>query len=200
LSIALSAMLAVSLLTVGLLMAGLLMAGLSTPAAAQNSESYLVLVVNQKRIQTEAAAAQAIAREEQARKEALRAAFDQERATLQARERELIELRETMAKDDFDAVVDEFQDDVRSLRGRMDKGRADMRRALSEAKEILARALQKVLAELMKEHGALIIIDETNAIAHASALNITDKAIARLDAALPFILIPPTGPAPLSQP
>ena len=162
------------------------------PASAQADRDIGVLVVNQERVLLEAAAAQAITREEQIRKAAMRAAFDAERAALQGREREMIGLRETIDKEEFDALVAGFELDVRDLRSRMDRSRADMQTAFNQAKDMVARALQQVLVDLMKERGALLIIDESTSILHASRLDVTDEVIARLDAVLPAVQIRPT--------
>ena len=162
------------------------------PSLAQETAPVGILIVNQARIHLQAAAAQEITREEQARNAALRDAYDRIRSQLRDREREMIDLRATLPKEEFDALAAAFERDVRASRNGVEGNRRLIQGALAQAKEVLALALQNVLVEIMKERGALLILDEKTSIAHAAALDVTDEAIARLNLALPRIDIAPT--------
>lgn len=105
-------------------------------------------------------------------------------AALEAEERELTERRATMPIEDFRALAREFDGRVEELRVAQEaKGRALTRKREEEQQRFFETAVP-VLAELMQDFGAVAIIERSAVIVSFDRIDITEQAIARLDAAL----------------
>lgn len=119
-------------------------------------------------------------------------------AELTAEELLLTSQREEMAPEDFRARADTFDDKVRRLR----EEQVTKARALGsgrEAEELRFRQLvTPIIGRLMRETGALVVIDRGDAIVWAEVIDITPRVLELADrvigAGAPAP--PPTAPAP----
>ena len=101
-----------------------------------------------------------------------------------AEEQALTELRKTLSAEDFSARAAAFDAKVERIRTEQDaKARLLVERRDEERKEFLQLA-RPVLGELLGERQATAILDKGLVIASLSSIDITDEAIAKLDAAL----------------
>jgi Skp family chaperone for outer membrane proteins len=137
-------------------------------------------------------AAQALARENR-----------QIEAELSAEERELTTSRPTLSREDFRALADTFDEKVTALRRRQDaKTIALQRRREVEQNTFLVNALP-VLSVIVKEAGAVAIIDRGSVFLTADEIDITDVALRRLDSTLGTgagLIGTPSGIPPVPRP
>lgn len=105
-------------------------------------------------------------------------------AALEEEERSLTQRRATLPAEDFRALASEFDTRVEELRVAQEA----KSRALTQAREADQRrffeASFPVLAELMQEVGAVAVIDRSVLILSFDRIDITSRAIAKLDAEL----------------
>lgn len=106
-------------------------------------------------------------------------------ARLAAEERALTEQRATMSPEDFRPLAEAFDRKVEEFRRTQDaKSRALNRRREEDRQRFLEAALP-VLAQLLAESGASVILDRRAVFLSFDDIDITDRAIERLDAATP---------------
>lgn len=133
----------------------------------------------------------------QARLRAAERALEAENAALirllAAEERELTDLRPTLSPEDFRARADTFDarvEDIRAERERLSQSLA--RQYEADVQAFFATALP-VLDRLMSDDGLIALLHPDVLIIGVEWLDITDRAIARLDASLEQ---PPGSPTP----
>lgn len=97
-------------------------------------------------------------------------------------EQRLTEQRETLAPDEFRALADAFDEKVQRIRREQD-GKARMLSLRNEeARRAFLAAAQPVLERLMREAGAAVILERGSIFMSAEVIDVTDQAIARIDA------------------
>lgn len=158
-------------------------------AHAQSAAAGSVLVVDPVAIQNRSSAAQSIRSQLDARRSEIRSRFDATRQELRAEEAALVELRAQLpaTRAEFDRRAADFERRVREFRGSEAAEGAKLNRVVSAANADLQAALRPVLNDLMEERGAEVILDARTVVASASALDVTEEVIARLDEVAPQI-------------
>ncbi|MEC3860563.1 OmpH family outer membrane protein [Mesobacterium sp. TK19101] len=105
-------------------------------------------------------------------------------AELTDEEKALTDKRPTLPATEFRALADAFDEKVQTLRREQDaKARALGQRG-DEARRRFLLAARPVLGDLMRDAGALIILERRGVFLASDAIDITDEAIAKIDAAL----------------
>ncbi|MEH7826666.1 OmpH family outer membrane protein [Gemmobacter denitrificans] len=135
------------------------------------------------------------ARDDQARADLL-AENQRIEAALEAEERDLTARRATMPASEFRALADAFDAKVEDIRNsQTTKSRALVRQA-EEDRQRFFDVAGPVLSDLMVALGATVLIDRANVIHATGTVDITDQAIARIDAVLGdgTALPPPSSP------
>lgn len=146
-----------------------------------------ILVVSLERIREQAQASRSIQAQAAEERRQIQDEIGAKQRALEAEERALVALRDTMEPDAFEARAARFEGQVRALKQkRRDRAEA-LRRALGAATDRLDAALRPILAEIMAERGALVMLENRTVVLSATALDVTAIAIKRLDAALPTL-------------
>ncbi|WP_299983405.1 OmpH family outer membrane protein [uncultured Ruegeria sp.] len=105
-------------------------------------------------------------------------------AQLSKEERDLTEKRAELSADEFRPLAEAFDEKVQSHRdGQRAKLDALARRG-EEARNQFFEMAQPVLIELLREYGASVVIERANVVLSSGASDITEAAIARIDAAI----------------
>jgi len=172
-----------------------MVAALAGPVAAQDADptvtAPMILTLDQDRFFLESSIGKAAVAREKAAADALEAENSKIEAELIAEEQDLTTRRPTLPAAEFTALASAFDEKVERIRSEQDtKARALTQDRDKERQEFL-RVAVPVLGEVMSEKGAIAIIDKTMIILSLSAIDITDEAIAKVDAALKE-----TAPAP----
>ena len=174
----------------GLPSAGLVLAlavALAGPVPAQEPaqpppEATPFLFVNQERLLTGSRRGQALLASEEAARDRLRAEARAIDSAFEAEERELTEARASLEPDAFRALADDFDARVVAARREQDNRAAGLAQEFDAGRRQFYAAIAPILVRLMESHGAQAVLDETSVLLAAQDLNITEAAIAAIDA------------------
>lgn len=160
--------------------------GCGTLAQAQqlglpNSE---ILTISSDRMFAESAYGKQVSSDIEAQGDILGAENRRIEIELITEERELTERRPEMKPEVFRGLADAFNAKVEDIRRTQDdKARALVQ--LQEEKQVaFFQAARPILADLMRESGASVVLERSSIFLSATAIDITDMAIGRLDATL----------------
>lgn len=170
-------------LLLGGLAAALTLAALPGTALAQAA----VVVVSRDRVLRESAASARLRDAEAEMTERLQRQIDSTKAQLAAEEEELARLRGELPDDQFEARISDFDERVRQARRGAQERAALLQKGFQDARALIAAALPPLLERLRVEVGAAAVLNADQVLALDPALDLTDRAIALLDA---------SGPAP----
>lgn len=149
-----------------------------------------VLTLDQDRLFAESAFGRASLERDRAAAAELEAENSQIEAELIAEEQDLTTRRAELSAEEFTALATAFDEKVERIRNEQDGKARDLGRAREEARQAFLRAIVPVLGELLSEQGAVVILDKSSVILSRTAIDITDEAIAKVDAVLAQPLVP----------
>ena len=159
-----------------------------------------LLIVNRQAVLENSAAAHALQRTERETLERVTVELERVKEALQAEEQELTRLKDTLPVAEFEARARAFDRRVKAERNAGQDRRALFQQFTSEARQALASALPRVLEQLRREAGALVILDSSAVAAADPGLDVTQAAIHTYDQEMgdvrfdpPPGLIPGTG-------
>lgn len=116
---------------------------------------------------------------------------------LASRERELTDLRDTLPFEEFRALADAFDERVTQARREQDaKTRVLQRRRELARQQFFVEALP-VLSQIVREAGAVAILDRSVVFLTSEQVDVTDVAIVRLDQSLGDPVALPSVETPL---
>lgn len=143
-----------------------------------------VLVLNQERLLAQSQYGQRIQRELEAASQALSQENREIEAQLTSEELRLTEQRPTMPPAEFRVLADEFDDRVEAIRSAQE---AKNRSLQSQAEAAQARFFElsfPVLLDIVQGRGAAVLMDNRAVLLSAEGVDITDAALAGIDAAI----------------
>jgi Skp family chaperone for outer membrane proteins len=141
-----------------------------------------VLTIDPERLYAESLFGQRVAVEVRADAEALDSENQRIEAALTEEERSLTLRRPTMPIDEFRAAAEDFDARVQAIRQAQDAKERSLQQALSEGQAAFLEAATPILAEIMLEAGAAVILDQRSVFLGVGAVDITDRAIAEVNA------------------
>ncbi len=103
---------------------------------------------------------------------------------LEEEERDLTERRATLPADEFQTLSAAFDTKVEGIRTARDAKSRDITRRFDEDRQRFLQAAIPVLAQIMAEFGATVILDQQTVVVNLEAIDVTEIAIARIDAAI----------------
>lgn len=176
------------------------------PATGQGFDEFLsmgvvqpVVTLDQERLFTDSAFGQRVIATITEANRALAAENRALEAELGAEELALTELRPTLPPEEFRDLADAFDARVEEIRRvQEEKGLAIAEFGENERQRFIGAALP-ILAQAMLDYGAIAVLDNRAIVLAVEGLDITDRAIARIDAALGDGGSPPGAP-PLPDP
>ncbi|WP_170330037.1 OmpH family outer membrane protein [Ruegeria arenilitoris] len=157
-----------------------------TPAIAQQLgvPQSGVVTLSSERLFSDSAFGQRVLREIEAEGVLLGQENERIVAELSQEEKNLTNKRATMTTDEFRPLADAFDKKVQSHReGQRAKLDALARRS-EEARQTFFELVQPVLIDLLRDSGASIIIERSSVFLSSDRTDITDAAIARIDAVI----------------
>lgn len=167
--------------------------------AQDTSAQSAVLTVDPERLFSESRFGKAaVARLEVAQQELL-AENKKLEAALEAEEKDLTEKRPTLPAVEFRKLADAFDSKAEGIRAaRLAKSRS-LTTLRDDDRQKFLSAIVPILGSLMGEMGALVILEKQSVFLSFERVDITDRAIARIDAELDDDLKPVAGPAPVPE-
>lgn len=143
-----------------------------------------VLIVDNERLYLDSQYGQQIRAEIEVSAEALRAENDQIVAALTEEERSLTERRPSMTVEEFRAAAAEFDARVQDIRRARDAKEAELQNARANGRVVFFDEVRPLIGQLMIDRGALVVLDSRSVFVAVRVADITDDAIAVIDATL----------------
>ncbi len=150
-----------------------------TPAAAGG-----IVVLDTDRLFSESLFGQRLAADLQAQTEALVEENRRIEAELTAEEQDLTRRRPSMTPEAFRAEAEAFDARVQEIRRERDAKERALQQEAASGREIFLAAAGPALGQVMLERGASIILDRRAVFLSTSAVDVTDAALAAVDAAI----------------
>jgi len=105
-------------------------------------------------------------------------------AELVAEEQALTDERATLPVSDFRAKARAFDEKVTAIRAAQDAKARDINRTNDEAQQTFFSQVAEVLLDIMRERGAVAILDQRVVFLSSEAVDITNTAVERIDQAI----------------
>ncbi len=140
-----------------------------------------VLIIDQDRLFAETRLGTEALADLDARAQELATENQQIEAELIARERELTDLRPITPPEEFRALADEFDTRVERIRGEQDKKARDLTQARDEARQAFFQNVGGVISDIVRQKGAVVVIDRRDVFLSAERIDITDEAIEQIN-------------------
>lgn len=153
-----------------------------------------VLTIDVDRLLAGTRFGQRLAEDLRERTEALAAENERLRVELTEEERSLTERRPSMEMDAFRAEAEAFDRRVQRIRADQDAKQLALEAAVEEGRQDFLNAATPVLGRLMIESGAAVILERRDVFLSASLVDVTEQAIAAIDAQLGDGTAPPEAP------
>ena len=164
----------------------------SQPAPASAS----ILVLNQERLLAETEFGRRIQQELEAASAALSAENRQIEAELTQEELDLTELRATLSPEEFRTLADEFDTRVTAIRAAQDAKTRNLQSQVEAAQQLFFEQTVPILLQLIEDRQADVLLDSRTVLLSAGSVDITEAAIAAINAAIgaggtePLIAVP----------
>ena len=146
--------------------------------------SSLLLTIHSDRLFSESAYGKRIAREMEGQSAVLMAENRRIEAELRAEELDLTERRSTTDADAFRALAKAFDEKVQETRRTQEAKFLEITTSREEARREFRETSIPILEQIMTETGAAAILEQSTVLLSAEAIDVTDLAIARVDAIL----------------
>ena len=143
-----------------------------------------ILTIDSDRLYRGSAFGQRVLREIEAQNDAL---ADENRVLEQQLEQEesaLTAQRDSLSAAEFRALADAFDARVQSIRRDRENESREIASQLENNRDRFLTAASPVLEAIMRETGAAVVLEQRSVFISANAIDITDTAIARIDAVL----------------
>ncbi len=142
-----------------------------------------ILTIDQERLFAETQLGRQRGGEIAAAAEALAAENRRIEEELRAEEIALTERRAMMSVEEFSALADAFDQKVQSFRASQDAKFRALAEREAQARQLFFVEVGEILSEIVREEGAVVILDRRAVFLSADRIDITDEAIARINAA-----------------
>lgn len=156
---------------------------LALPAAAQQNGPP-VLIIDSERLFFETAYGRNLTATLAEQAATLQAENDEIVDRLTQEERSLTLRRPEMTTEAFRAEAEAFDTEVQEVRRVRDAKNVDLQVATAQARAQFEDKVQGIIANIMLERGATLVLEQRNVVLSVRAANITDDAIARIDSEL----------------
>lgn len=127
---------------------------------------------------------QRILSEIQSESEILKAENQRIADALTAEEQDIAARRPSMSAADFRAEADAFDEKVVGIRRAQDAKEQELQDRLTNARSTFDTAIRSVLGKMMQDREAAVLMARRDVILYFGAIDITDAAIAQIDATL----------------
>lgn len=164
--------------------AAVLVAALFVAQAAPAQQSAQVLTIDQDRLFAETDFGDRVAASLAEEANALSTENRRIEAELTVEERELTELRPTLSLEEFQALANAFDEKVQQIRIEQDAKSRELQAKTEERRQQFFTQIVPILGQIVRERGALVIMNRRDVFLSADSIDITDEAISRINASL----------------
>ncbi|MFC7703745.1 OmpH family outer membrane protein [Plastorhodobacter daqingensis] len=157
---------------------------LALAGGARAQEARPILTINQERLFEDSLFGQRLQAEIEAAYQELAAENRRMEAELEAEERRLTELRPTLPAEEFRPLAEAFDQRVTEIRRTQDAKSREISARTELGYQSFVGAALPILAAIMDDLGAEVILDSRTVFLSSDRLDITAEALARIDATL----------------
>ena len=156
------------------------------PASAQFRDQIQspILTIDSERLYRESAFGQKAESDIEALGQALAQENERIANELEAEELALTEQRPNLSKEEFRELADAFDQRVQLIRREQDAKARDLNKQFEQARRDFLNRAAPVLETMMREAGAAVILEQRSVFLSATAIDITDAALARVNASI----------------
>ncbi len=154
------------------------------PAAPPARLSSPIATVQQDQLFSRTLYGRAVQARVEAARDALQAENQRIEAALETEERDLTARRAQLPAEEFRRLADAFDTRVEGIRAAQDAKARDLARQAEADRHTFFQTAVPVLAGLMAEIGAVALLDKSDVLLSLDAVDITDRAVARIDSVL----------------
>jgi len=140
-----------------------------------------ILTIDQDRLFQETGLGARSGRAIEAEVETLAAENARIESRLIEREQDLTVRRPKLPAEDFRALADEFDGDVQRIRDAQDEKARELGRLRDAARQEFFNDVAGIISDIVRERGALVVLDRRDVFLSADRIDITDEAIARVN-------------------
>lgn len=143
-----------------------------------------VLTINQQRFFEDSDFGKASLAKLEAEARDLQVEIRKVEADLEIEERLLTERRAGLSPADFNPIAREFDDKVEKIRATWGQKDKELKLQREQDQKTFFQSAVPILAAMMQNAGAVLLVDQSNVILSLDRVDITDAAIARVNSAL----------------
>ena len=152
-----------------------------TPPALSAQEISPILTIDQDRLFSETKLGVATLEAVEADAQALAEENQMIEAELIAEERDLTERKADLEPEAFRKLANDFDKRVQNFRAEQDEKARQLSRSRDEARNLFFREVATIISGIVRERGALVVIDRRDVFLSADSIDITDEAIRRVN-------------------
>tara|TARA_R110000824_G_scaffold3234_4_gene15225 strand:- start:139712 stop:140314 length:603 start_codon:yes stop_codon:yes gene_type:complete len=168
-----------------------------TAAPALAVEPAVILIVDSESVYAQSKVGQSIRTQFQEQAKKLQAESAKTESALQADDKKLGEERALLSPEDFQKKAQALQKRVMEYQQSMqEKGQA-LQLGVKQAENKVGAAMQPIFADVMREKGATVLLDQQVVLAGGSDLDITAEVLKRLNEKMTTIEVKPVSLAEL---
>lgn len=160
-------------------------------AVAQEQTNIGVLVIDMQRLRRDSAAAVSVRRQITELRSELEIIIAQRSKAISAEEAILAEERARLTADELRARVREFEKKVFANRDFAQQEAAKLQALQAQAQASLRRNIAPILALIMQEREAKLMLDKSQVVLSADSLEVTDEVLERLNSVMPTLVLAP---------
>jgi len=159
-------------------------AAIAFPALAQEQATLPspIVTLDQERLFNSSSVAERIRAEIETRTAELTAENRRIEAQLEAEELDLTERRPALEPAVFRQMADAFDAKVQGIRAAQDAKARELQRLQEQGRQDFLRQIRPILTEIVRERGAVAVMDRRAVLLSADSIDITDQAISRFNA------------------
>jgi Skp family chaperone for outer membrane proteins len=168
----------------------------TAPAAAQapsTGDGTVIIVVDLQRILREATAVQALQLQLGDAREAFQTEIRQREEELRRLDQELARERPTLPPEVYAERRQDLANQLAALQSDVQERRQQLDQAMNEGMRQVQSELLPVLQQITEEHGADLMLAKTSIVLVRPEFEVTDEALARLNARLPTVAVLPSN-------
>ncbi|MEM6634968.1 MAG: OmpH family outer membrane protein [Pseudomonadota bacterium] len=156
-----------------------------------------ILIIDQERLFADSAFGRQVASNAEAASQTLQTENRRIEAELVTEERQLTEERPSLSPEEFRSRADAFDSKVQAIRTEQDAKSSEIATRIDEDRRLFFQAIVPVLAQIMRDAGAVVILDKRTSLLSVNNIDITERAVEQIDRVFAEQGIFPT---PIQQP
>lgn len=165
--------------------------GASLTAASAATPSAIIVIVNSEQLFAQSKVGQSIRTQIQSLAKKLQAEGKSKDEALKAEAKKLGEQRALLSEADFGKKVQAFEQKQQDTQRALQQKSQALQAGATKARGEIENAIRPIFADVMKAHGANILLDQSVVLAGGVDLDVTAEVLKALDAKLTTVTVKP---------